>query len=66
MSYAMDEMDNRARPQSQTPGVLDRLYRWLVDDVAGELDSTGSMKLTINISDDRRSIKTTIERYQKL
>ena len=47
-------------------GALQRIQRWLLTEVANELQQPGKLKLTVNMDESRQDIKAVIERFMEL
>ena len=45
---------------------LQRIERWLLTEVAKELQLPGKLKLTLHLDESRRDIKVVIERFMDL
>jgi hypothetical protein len=47
-------------------GALERIQRWLLDEVSEELDQPGNMTLTIHLDSSRQNIKAVVQRFVQL
>lgn len=52
--------------QHEPGGALQRIERWLLTEVANELQLPGKLRLTIHLDESRRDIKVVIERFMDL
>lgn len=47
-------------------GAVERIQKWLLNEVSGELEQPGNMTLTIHLDSSRQSIKAVMQRFVEL